>query len=104
MDLELQKQEMADRQAHCTHYNADGKCLVIRLHCFPDRQPRGVCTACHAFIHPREWRKREGMPWGAKDSMYIHEAHPDYGIVLAMEKKRQAEWEKRRQENAEDLT
>jgi len=44
------------------------------------------------------------MPWGAKDSMYIHEAHPDYGIVLAMEKKRQAEWEKRRQENAEDLT
>jgi hypothetical protein len=85
----LDEQEIAKataaRQAACTHMYTNGTSSVNLCHNMPDRQPRGVCVTCGAWIHPREWRIGAPTEEYPRGKAYIVDAHRDYRIVQNLE-------------------
>ena len=85
MDEQEIAKATAARQAACNHTYTNGISSINLCHNMPDRQPRGVCVTCGAWIHPREWRIGAPTEEYPRGKAYIVDAHRDYRIVQNLE-------------------
>lgn len=74
-----------ERQNACPHLDSNGRSSVQLVHNFPDRQPRGICAKCHAYIHPREWRIGAPDAKHPRGVPFLIEPHRSYQVVMQLE-------------------
>lgn len=79
------RRQTEERQNACPHIDDNGRSSIQLVHNFPDRQPRGVCARCHAYIHPREWRIGAPDDKHPRGVPYLVEPHKNYSIVMQLE-------------------
>lgn len=76
---------LEERQNMCQHIDDNNRSTIRLDHNFPDRQPRGFCMHCHAYIHPREWRIGAPDAKHPRGVPYLVEAHKNYPTVMLLE-------------------
>jgi len=79
------RRQTEERQNACPHIDNNGRSSVQLVHNFPDRQPRGICAKCHAYIHPREWRIGAPDAKHPRGVPFLVEPHRHYQIVMQLE-------------------
>lgn len=76
---------LAARQDACQHIDDNNRSTIRLDHNWPDRQPRGFCMHCHAYIHPREWRIGAPDAKHPRGVPYLVEPHKNYSTVMLLE-------------------
>lgn len=79
------RRQTQERQDACPHLDNNGRSSIQLIHNFPDRQPRGICAKCHAYIHPREWRIGAPDDKHPRGVPFLVEPHKNYPIVMQLE-------------------
>lgn len=73
---------IAERQNACRHIDDNNRSSINLIRNYPDRQPRGICVHCHAYIHPREWRIGAPDAKHPRGVPFLVEPHRDYQVVM----------------------
>lgn len=73
---------IAERQNACQHKDDNNRSSINLIRNYPDRQPRGICVHCHAYIHPREWRIGAPDAKHPRGVPFLVEPHKDYAVVM----------------------
>lgn len=82
--IEEARRHNEERQASCTHLDANGHTACSLIHNYPDRQPRIVCPICHSLMNPREWRIDAPDAENPHGKAVLVAEHPMYRQMLAL--------------------